>query len=139
MDTVVSKLTVLFEDPFWLGIYERENEGKYEASRMIFGSEPKDYEIFSFLLNHHNGFHFSPSMKTERKPENRINPKRMKRIINKELCDRGFPSKAKQVLKLQQEENKTVRKSHSRQQKEEEENRQFLLHQQKRKNKHKGH
>lgn len=139
MDTVVSKLTVLFEDPFWLGIYERENEGKYEACRIIFGSEPKDYEIFAFLLTHYSGFRFSPSMKTERKSDSRVNPKRLKRIINKELRDRGFPSKAKQVLKLQQEENKTVRKSHSRQQKEEEENRQFLLHQQKRKNKHKGH
>lgn len=139
MDTVVSRLTVLFEDPFWLGIYEREAGGKYEAGRIIFGAEPKDYEVYAFLLKNHSGFRFSPSMEAEKQAEKRVNPKRLKRMINKQLQDNGFSSKAKQALKLWQEENKTVRKSHSRLQREEEENRQFLLHQQKRKNKHRGH
>ncbi len=139
MDTTVSKLTVYFEDPFWLGIYERENCGKYEVSRIIFGTEPKDYEVYAFLLKNYSEFRFSPSMETERKPESHVNPKRLKRMINKELQSSGFSSKAKQAFKLMQEENKTVRKSHSRQQKEEEENRRFLLHEQKRKNKHRGH
>ncbi|SHO45189.1 YjdF family protein [Anaerocolumna xylanovorans] len=139
MDTVVSKLTVLFEDPFWLGIYEREACGKYEVSRIIFGAEPKDYEVYAFLLKNHSGFRFSPSMEAEKPAAKPVNPKRLKRIINKQLNECGFSSKAKQALKLQQEENKTVRKSHSKMQKEEEENRQFLLHQQKRKNKHRGH
>lgn len=139
MDTVVSRLTVLFEDPFWLGIYEREAGGKYEAGRIIFGAEPKDYEVYAFLLKNYSGFRFSPSMEGEKQAEKRVNPKRLKRMINKQLQNSGFSSKAKQALKLQQEENKTVRKSHSRLQREEEENRQFLLHQQKRKNKHRGH
>lgn len=139
MDTVISRLTVLFEDPFWLGIYEREAGGKYEAVRIIFGTEPKDYEVYAFLLQNYSGFRFSPSMEAEKQAEKRVNPKRLKRMINKQLQDSGFSSKAKQALKLQQEENKTVRKNHSRLQREEEENRQFLLHQQKRKNKHRGH
>ncbi|SHL31238.1 Protein of unknown function [Anaerocolumna jejuensis DSM 15929] len=136
---VLSKLTVLFEDPFWLGIYERETDGKYEVSRIIFGAEPKDYEVYAFLLKNHSDFRFSPSIEAKKQQEKQVNPKRLKRSINKQLQESGFSSKAKQALKLQQEQNKTVRKSHSRLQKEEEEKRQFLLHQQKRKNKHRGH
>lgn len=139
MDTVVSRLTVFFEDPFWLGIYEREDCGKYEASRIIFGTEPKDYEVYAFLLKNHSGFRFSPSMEVKKQAEKQVNTKRLKRMINEQLNERGFSSKAKQALKLQQEQNKTERKIHSRIQKEEEEKRQFLLHQQKRKNKHRGH
>lgn len=48
MDTGVSKLTVLFEDPFWIGLYEREYNGRYEVCKITFGAEPKDYEVYDF-------------------------------------------------------------------------------------------
>ena len=40
------RLTVLFEDPFWIGIYERTCDGQYEVCKITFGTEPKDYEVF---------------------------------------------------------------------------------------------
>lgn len=42
-------LTILFEDPFWIGLYERFGEDKYEVCKITFGAEPKDYEIYDFL------------------------------------------------------------------------------------------
>ena len=44
-----SRLNVLFDDPFWVGIFEREYEGRYEAARVVFGAEPKDYEVYEFF------------------------------------------------------------------------------------------
>ena len=45
-----SSLTILFEAPFWIGLYERMDNGKYEVCKITFGSEPKDYEVYEFLL-----------------------------------------------------------------------------------------
>ncbi len=44
MRRVKSRLTVFFEDPFWVGLYEREDGGSYEVCRVVFGAEPKDKE-----------------------------------------------------------------------------------------------
>ena len=38
-----SSLTVLFEDPFWVGIFERIDDGKLSVCKVTFGAEPKDY------------------------------------------------------------------------------------------------
>lgn len=39
-----STLTILFEPPFWVGLYERVDGGKYEVCKITFGAEPKDYK-----------------------------------------------------------------------------------------------
>ena len=45
MGSDYGKLTVFFEDPFWVGIFERIEKGKLSVCRVVFGSEPKDYEV----------------------------------------------------------------------------------------------
>ena len=40
--SVKSSLTVMFEAPFWIGVYERFDEGYYEVCKITFGSEHKD-------------------------------------------------------------------------------------------------
>ena len=45
-----SSLTILFEAPFWIGLYERTDNGKYEVCKITFGSEPKDYEVQAYRL-----------------------------------------------------------------------------------------
>ena len=54
MGITVSKLTILFEDPFWIGIFEREDNGHYEICKITFGAEPKDYEVYDFILKNSN-------------------------------------------------------------------------------------
>lgn len=139
MGTVVSRLTVLFEDPFWIGLYEREYNGRYEVCKITFVAEPKDYEVYDFLLKNWDKLRFSPSIEVKVSADRHINPKRMQRLIRKQTADTGIGTKAQQALKLQQEQGKLERKSRSREQREEEKQLQFELHQKKRREKHKGH
>ncbi len=50
MDKVSGRLTVFFEEPFWVGVFERISEGGLSACKVTFGAEPKDYEIYDFVL-----------------------------------------------------------------------------------------
>lgn len=139
MGITVSRFTVMFEAPFWIGLYEREYDGKYEVCKITFGSQPKDYEVYDFLLKNWSKLRFSPSVEVATIEEKRINPKRMQRLINNEIADLAIGTKAQQALKLQQEQGKLERKTRSREQREAEKERQFELRQEKRKEKHRGH
>ena len=50
MVTISSSLTVFFEEPFWVGVYERQSGNRLEVCKITFGAEPKDYEVYDFLL-----------------------------------------------------------------------------------------
>ena len=71
--------------------------------------------------------------------ERRINPKRMRRQIERSLQRTGIGTKAQQALKLQQEQGKAARVRRSREEREAEAERQFALRREKRREKHKGH
>ena len=60
MKPAVSTLTISFEAPFWVGLYEREEEGLYQVCKIPFGAEPKDYEVYAFLQRHWKDLTFSP-------------------------------------------------------------------------------
>ncbi|WMJ82960.1 YjdF family protein [Oscillospiraceae bacterium LTW-04] len=139
MCQTIVRLTVFFQDPFWVGIFERTCENYYEVCKMTFGSEPKDYEVYAFLLEGWRGLHFSTPVNTTPPGAKRINPKRMQRSIKRQLQETGAGTKAQQALKLQQEQNKMVRKSLARENREAEQQRKFSMKQQKRKEKHRGH
>ena len=51
MDKVSGRLTVFFEEPFWRGVFERISEGKLSVCKVTFGTEPKDYEVYDFVLH----------------------------------------------------------------------------------------
>lgn len=131
-------LTVLFENPFWIGLYERMSGNRYEVCKITFGAEPKDYEVYDFFLKNWRKLKFSPPIKTEKLEERKINPKRMQREINSQLENQGIGTKAQQALKLQQEQRRIERKIRSRTQKKAEKDRQYAMRQEKKKAKHKG-
>ena len=131
MDKVLGRLTVFFEDPFWVGVFERISEGQLSVCKVTFGAEPKDYEVYDFVLKNYYRLRFSPAVATDVK-ETGHNPKR------KQAQNTGIGTKSQQALKLQQEQLKTERKTVSREQREAEKQRQFELKQQKRKEKHRG-
>ena len=108
-----SSLTILFEAPFWIGLYERTDGGKYEVCKITFGSEPKDYEVYEFLLKNWHKLKFSPPIQAEVSIERKLNPKRMQREIQSQLQDKGVGTKAQQALKLQHEQCKLERKAKS--------------------------
>ena len=139
METGYAVLTVLFEDPFWVGVYERREGRTYQVCKITFGAEPRDYEVYAFLLEQWRRLPFSPSMEGAAPEERRINPKRMQRQIQKSLQNTGIVTKAQQALQLQREQGKEARKKASREEREAEANRQFALRREKRREKHKGH
>ncbi len=53
MDKVSVGFSVFFEEPFWVGILEREVDGKLFVSKVTFGPEPRDYEVNEFLLKNY--------------------------------------------------------------------------------------
>ena len=137
MDKVSGKLTVFFEEPFWVGVFERVSDDKLSVCKVTFGAEPKDYEIYDFVLKNYYRLRFSPAVATNVKEAGR-NPKRVQREVRKQVQNTGIGTKSQQVLKSQQEQLKTERKIVSREQREAEKQRRFELKQQKRKEKHRG-
>ena len=136
--SVESKLTIYFEEPFWVGVFEKLDGDKLSVCRMVFGTEPTDAEIYDFILRHYYHLRFSAPIKTEIKKKS-DNPKRRQRNARKQLENTGIGTKSQQALQKQYEENKTERKRTTRERREAEKQRQFELKQQKRKEKHIGH
>ena len=132
-----TKLTVYFDDPFWVGVFERIEDGKLYVSKITFGAEPKDYEVWEFVLKHYCELEFSPAVETVVR-RTTDNPKRRARNARKQLERTGVGSKSQQALQMQLEQNKQERKLKSREHKQAEVERQFALKQQKKKEKHKG-
>ena len=137
MDSKYGKLTVYFEDPFWVGVFERIENGKLSVCKVTFGAEPKDHEVWEFVLKNYYHLKFSPAVDVVVKKE-ATNPKRVQREAKKQSSVAGIGTKSQQALQLQREKNKLVRKAFSREQRETEKQRRFELKQQKRKEKHRG-
>ena len=121
MAVIMLTLTVFFDDPFWAALLEREEGGRYCACKIVFGEEPKDYEVFDFLLKNQLQLRFGPTQPSPGKTGLHGNPKRM------------------QALKLMQEQGTAARHTASRERREAEMQKRFVLRQQKRKEKHRGH
>ncbi len=136
---VSSKLTVFFEEPFWVGVYERVVNDSLEVCKVTFGAEPKDPEIYEAFICNFNKLVFSPSVSADMHVPGKVNPKRRQRAIKKELCAQGVGTKSQQALKLQFEHSSTERKKTNRELRLLKQERQFALRQQKRKDKHRGH
>lgn len=112
---VTSKLTVFFDDPFWVGVYECSSNSLLEVARVVFGEEPKNYYVYYYFLENWCKLRFSPPVDDSMKAECKINPKRMQRAINKQLSQTGIGTKAQQALKLQHEQNTIQRKTFNKQ------------------------
>lgn len=138
MDRVSVKLTVYFEDLFWVGIFERSIDEKLSVCKVIFGAEPKDNEVLNFVLNRYNKLRYSPEILNEKVFKEKINPKRIQRDVKKQLNNNGVGTKSWQALKLQQEQSKTIRKAKNKEQKELEKEKLYSLKQKKKREKHKG-
>ena len=137
MGKASGKLTVYFEEPLWVGVFERIEDGKLSVAKFTFGAEPKDYEVYEFVLKHYYNLEFSPTVEAVVKSGSK-NPKKVQREIIKQMSNMGIGTKSQQALKLQQDQYKVDRKAKSKEKKEAEAKYHFELKQQKRKEKHRG-
>ena len=138
MDQTGCCLTVWFEEPFWVGMFERTDGGRLSVAKVVFGAEPKDVEVYAYVLRHYNGLIFSPAVVACVKAMPR-SPKRQLRDVKKQLENRGAGTRSQQALKMQQEQGRAERKARTRAQTGAEEQRRLAMKQQTRKDKHRGH
>jgi hypothetical protein len=137
MEKITGKLTIFFDNPFWVGVFERVEGNKLSVCRVVFGAEPKDYEVYDFILRNYINLKFSSSIEVEIKKEN-YNPKKLQREARNQSKQVGISTKSQLALQQQREEMKLERKTESKQRRKLEKERKFELKQEKRKQKHGG-
>lgn len=136
------KFTVMFQEPFWVGIFERQDEDGYAVARTVFGPEPTDPEVAQFLLREYDNLKFTtPDKEGVSEIREYKNPKRQLREVRKmqKKQPASMMSKAQDALRIEQEKNKLTRKKVSSEQRRAEEQEQFDRKQEKKKQKLRGH
>lgn len=137
MDKVSGRLTVFFEEPFWVGVIERISEDRLSVCKITFGAEPRDYEIYDFIMKNYCLLRFSPDVAADAVKEIK-NPKRAQREARRQVLNSGVGTKSQQALKLQREQMKAKRRAVNRERKAGEKQHLFELKQHKRKEKRRG-
>lgn len=138
MDTSYLSLTVYFEDPFWVGVAERRQNGRLCAAKVTFGAEPRDQEVWQWVLTRWQTLRFSPAVEAGPAPRQPASPKRAQRQAARALEQRGVGTKAQQALSALREQGKQARQTQRKEQRQALAEQKFLLRRQKRLDKHKG-
>lgn len=136
---VTAIFTVLFVEPFWVGLYERTDAEGYQICRTVFGSEPSDGQLYDWLQCSFAALIFSPVLQEETLFKKVCNPKRMQRQIQRQLRQPAeLGTKAQQALKLQQEQSAELRKAKRKQQTLQQQEERYVRKLEKKKAKHRG-
>lgn len=113
--SVSSTLTVYFDGQFWVGVAERVEAGSLRASRVVFGAEPSNQEVYEFVLRRWSTLRFTEPLATgeagdeseggERRAGDGLpgNPKRRKRAAARALRETGGSTKAQRALAAERE------------------------------------
>ena len=132
------KIRVLFEEPFYIGVFEKVENDKVYVAKVTFGKEPKDKELNVYL--NENYYKLKWQISDEIFKDNEIkNPKRKQREARKEMLKKMVGTKSQNAIKKQYEENKVINKKKKKENKELLNKKKFELKQEKKKEKHKGH
>lgn len=131
-------LTVYFEDPFWVGVFERVEDDQLSVCRHVFGAEPTNAEVLAFVQQRFRKLAFSPAVAVDCQMHH-SNPKRRQRAARKASASRGIGSKAQQALAAQHEVSKSSRSAFQRKAREEAQAERYAKRRAKQKAKHRGH
>jgi hypothetical protein len=137
-----TQTAVLFDDPFWIALFERKIDGQYSVARAIIGtSEPLGAHLADFFEHlDYDKLQFSVPVEDISMLKKEISFKkqlhRNKETQNKTL---NTYTKAQAMLKQQQSIIKAERKQESRLVKNEEKQFKYEIRQHKKKKKQKGH
>lgn len=131
-------VTVTFVEPFWVGIIEQTDGERYRVAKIVFGAEPKDYEVYDFLLKADKRLVFSPAV--ESKPEKVAgNPKRRQRQIAQVMQKKEISSKAQKALSEAREVLARKKKDERKTRKVELQKKRYEFKRKQKKEKKKGH
>lgn len=132
------RLTIFFSEPFWIGVFERIHNGNLEVSRITFGAELTDAEVLFFIRAGYAKLIFTAPIEAD-VLEKRINPKRLQRLIRREVSEiTGIGTRAQEACKRDFESRKNERVKLVNVARKREDERRFEIKIQKRKQKHRG-
>lgn len=130
--------TVYFEDPYWVGVFERNDDSGYAAARYVFGSEPTEAEIHQFTLRDFQALSYSHSSEAPEMEERQIGYKRRQREVRQAMVTKPVGTYAQRALQADRERVKQVRQKESREEREAREKEKYLLKQAQKKKHHRG-
>ncbi len=81
-------LTILFEDPFWIGLFEVTDEDGLHVCKVTFGAEPTGQEIIEFVEKDLHKLEYSKGIEAKSLLETRKSPKRQLREARKQMMPR---------------------------------------------------
>jgi hypothetical protein len=132
------KCTIYFEDPFWVGIFERMDDSGYSVARCVFGSEPGDALLHQFALRQLQKVAFSTAKPAPAAQSKETGFKRRLREARQQTDSQGIGTYAQRMLKAEQEQVKTTHQEESRAEREERQRLKLLAKQEQKKQKHRG-
>lgn len=132
------KLTIIFENPFWVGIFERETEAGFSAARWIFEKEPSDVEVYTFVLQHLKALRYSDPVPQKPESQKPNNYKRRMREAQNFISQDGVDQKAIEAIQSQKKKNRQIQKSIKKAEHEQLEHHRMMVRQKRKKEKHKG-
>lgn len=135
---VSSILTVYHDGQFWVGLFERVEEGRLSVCRVVFGAEPSNEEIQELICKRWGELRFTRPVVHEEVPRESSNSKRRQREAAREIKGRGPSTKAQQALSEEREAAAQQRKADARERREAERQRRFELRREKHKARHRG-
>jgi len=111
------KLTIFFNDPYWVGVLELEHDQRLYAARHIFGAEPSTQEVYEFVLHDLDALlaRMTAGIVVEDSSSpKRINPKRAQRELERQRVS----CKVFDAMRAQIEQNKQARQQETREERE---------------------
>lgn len=135
------RLTILFDDPYWIGLLEDERDGCLYASRHVFGAEPSDAQVYDFVLRDIAVLlaQMTVGVPVTAAAAHTVGFKRRLREARRATEERGIASRAQDALRRQLEQNQQARRQVSREEREAEKEHKRAVARQKAREKHRGH
>lgn len=137
-EQVSGSLQVFFEEPFYVGLFEKREAGRLRACKITFGPEPANAQVLAYVQQQYRQLLFSAPIKGEKPAAGEKNHKRRQREAWRQTAQAGIGTRSQQALQAQRELHKQEKKAHTKAEREAEAARRFAMAQQKRKEKHRG-
>ena len=90
MNKTSGQLTVFFENQFWIGVFEQISDGRLSVCKVTFGAEPKEYDVFEFILRNYDKLEFSAAVEITLKQNLLVNVIRRYVHTESSLCEMGI-------------------------------------------------
>jgi hypothetical protein len=133
------KMTVIYESPFWVGLFERTEHNTYQAARFVFGAEPTEPQLVQFALTDFLSLQFSQPVEADITRTRELNFKRRMREVRKQMAAPAGATRAQLAVKQEYEQQAREREASHREEQAADRQRKFQLRQVKRAEKHRGH